>query len=176
MPLTLAEIQNAKDDAALFQKLSAALGEIFPPELQDDRDRFYAALLVAPQGLRAKAGIYDLDVSMTMDDLAWHFGNHNDDRFLAETIASLKELGADEAANLFIAAWEIVEPFLAEIREKDRDPGDFTDYLQNSGIQSKIDPLNEDMWAICKACGDLGLMQYWLTYARKYPEKCVKGN
>jgi type III restriction enzyme len=27
-----------------------------------------------------------------------------------------------------------------------------------------------------KACGKLGLMQYWLTYTRKYPERCVKAH
>jgi len=55
-------------------------------------------------------GIYDLDVSMTLDDLAWHFGNHNDERFLQETVASLMELEAKDAAALFSAAWDICSP------------------------------------------------------------------
>src|ERR1700733_180000 len=120
-------------------------------------------------------GIYDLDVSMTLDDLAWHFGNHNDERFLQETVASLMELEAKDAAALFSAAWDILQPYLPEIRDKDWNTEDPHDYLDRTGIQSRIDPLNEDMWTICKACGKLGL-QYWLIYARKYPERCVRKN
>jgi hypothetical protein len=160
----------------LFQQLSSALNEAFPPELQDDRDQFYAALLSAPRGFRAMVGIYDLDVSMALDDLAWHFGNHNDDRFLNETVAGLMELEANEVSALFAAGWDIVRPYLPEIRVKDWGPEDFHDYLERTGVQSRIDPLNEDLWAICKACGERRLLQYWLRYARKYPERCVMGH
>ena len=66
--------------------------------------------------------------------------------------------------------------YLPEIRGKDWNAEDPHDYLDRTGIQSRIDPLNEDMWPICKACRKLGLMQYWLTYARKYPERCVRKN
>ena len=176
MTLILADIQNAKDDEELFQRLSSALTERFPPELQEDRDKFYSALLASPTGLRAMAGIFDLDVSMSLDDLAWHFGSHNDERFLQETVTSLRELEANEAAALFAAAWDMVRPHLAEIRDRDCNAEDFHDYLERTEIQSRIDPLNEDMWDICNACGELGLMHYWLKYARKYPERCVKEN
>jgi hypothetical protein len=115
--------------------------------------------------LRAMAGSYDLDVSMALDDLAWHFGSDNDERFLEETVTSLKELEADKAASLFSAAWDISKPYLREIREKNWDAEDFHEYLDRMRIQSKIDPLNDEMWAICKACGERGLLQYWLTYA-----------
>ncbi len=173
MGLSLANIQNAKDDEEVFQLLSTELGQVFPPELQENRDQFYSALLTAPRGLRAMAGIYDLDVSMTLDDLAWHFGNHNDDRFLQETVMSLKELEAVEAAELFQSAWDIVRPYLPEIRSKDWANEEPHDYLDRTGIQSKIDPLNERMWKICEASGGRGLMQYWVTYARKHPERCL---
>ena len=174
MSLSLAVTQAARDDEKLFELLSAALNELFPPELQGDRNQFLAALTNAPRGLRAMAGIVDLDVSMTLDDLAWHFGNHNDERFLEETVMSLKELEAKEAAEVFLSAWEIVKPYLAEIRSKDWKDEDPHEYLERTGIQSKVDPLNDRMWAICKECGGRGLMQYWLTYARKFPERCLK--
>ncbi len=173
MSLSLTDIQTAKDDNELFERLSAELKEVFPPAMQEDRDLFIATLPNAPRGLRAMAGIFDLDVSMTLDDLAWHFGNHNDDRFLRETVLGLQELGATEEAEIFLSAWEIVKPFLSEIKIKDWDDEDPQDYFNRTGIQTKIDPLNDRMWAICKRCGDLGLMQYWLKYAGKYPERCV---
>jgi AcrR family transcriptional regulator len=172
MSLGLTSIQTAKDDDQLFERLSEALKEIFPPELQEDRNRFLLALQGAPRGLRAMAGIFDLDVSMAMDDLAWHFGNHNDERFLQETLESLRELEADDAADLFSKAWDIAKPYLPEIRSKDWESEDPHDYFERT-IQGQVDPLNEKMWEICKQCGKLGLLQYWLPYARKYPERCV---
>lgn len=110
---------------------------------------------------------------MALDDLAWHFGNHNDDRFLEETVAGLRELEAFEAADIFLSAWGIVKPFLPELRSSNWDHEEFSDYLEKTGIQAKTDPLSRRMWEICKQGGDLGLMRYWLGYARKYPERCV---
>ncbi len=121
MKLSLADIQNEKDDERLFKLLTSALNELFPPDVQNDQNQFVIALTNAPSGLRAMAGILDLDVSMSLDDLAWHFGNHNDERFLQETVASLRELEALEAADIFLSAWEIVKSYLPEIRSKDWD-------------------------------------------------------
>jgi len=176
MTLNVQDIVDAKDDEELFGRLSAALAEAFPPELQRSRTRFHAALQAAPRGLRAMASIYDLDVSMTLDDLAWHFLNHNDERFLQETLSGLGELEAFEAEELFSSAWAIVKPYLPEIRKKDWNVEEPHAYLDQTGIQSKIDPLSEKMWAICDTCGKFGLMQYWLTYARNHPKGCVKGS
>jgi hypothetical protein len=172
MSISLADIQGAKDDEELFDRLSLALKKMFPPESQENREQFLVALQGAPRGLRAMASIFDLDVSMTLDDLAWHFGNHNDDRFLQETVLGLRELEANEAADLFQSAWDIAKPYLPEIRIKDWDSEDPHDYFERT-IQAQVDPLNERMWEICKQCGKLGLPQYWLPYARKYPERCV---
>jgi hypothetical protein len=92
------------------------------------------------------AGIHDLDVSMALDDLSWGFGNHNDERFLSETEASLGELEAVEAADLFRSVRLIMEPH-------------FHDCLESTGLQSRVDPLNEEMWALCEKCSDNGLLQ-----------------
>lgn len=173
MILTLQSIEAA-DDEQLFRLISEALEDLFPDSLKNDPKRFLGALEAAPRGLRAMAGIHDLDVSLALDDLAWHFCNHSDERFLGETAAALKELEAFEAAEIFLSAWEVVKPFLFEIRERQSQIGDFNDYLQRSGIQSRVDPLNEQMWAVCKKCGPNGLLQYWLDYARKYPQRCLK--
>ena len=173
MSLTIDGFTAAKDDKELVDLLSTGLNERFPPDLQQNRDQFLAILAASPRGLRAMAGIFDLDVSLSLDDLAWHFGNHNDERFLNETVLGLRELDAHEAADIFLAAWEIVKPHLAEIRSKDWENEDPHVYLDRTGIQSRVDPLNDRMWKICKECGDLGLMKYCVTYARKHPERCV---
>lgn len=64
MNLTVSGIQRIDNDEQLFNLLSTALQELFPPELQGNRDEFLAALALAPRGLRAMAAIYDLDVSI----------------------------------------------------------------------------------------------------------------
>ncbi len=177
MALTMQQLQNVSaTDEELFQILSEAVSEHFPQELQEDRDKFIVALHSAPRGIRAMAGIYDLDVSLAMDDLAWHFGNHHDERFLAETEWSLRELEADEAAEIFRAAWKIVESHLPKMREWIEENGDFAEYLEDSGIQAQVDPLNDQISAVTRDLGDIGLLQLWVRYARKYPERCVGGS
>jgi hypothetical protein len=171
--LTAEAIKNASNDEELLQLLSNELQRHFPSEVQSDIDSYIAALKVAPVGLRAMAAVHPLDESMTLDDLAWHFGNQDDDRLLEETIEGLKVLGADEAAHIFTAAWEIIKPFLPEIRSTDWQTNDPSDYFERTGIQSKVDPLSQRMSQICDEAGQFGLMQYWVTYARHYPEKCV---
>ena len=108
MGLTIDGLTSAKDDNDLFDLLSTELNERFPADLQENRDQFLTELAASPRGLRAMAGIFDLDVSLSLDDLAWHFGNHNDERFFNETALGLRELDACEAADIFLAAWEIV--------------------------------------------------------------------
>jgi len=174
MAPSLEDIRTTRDDEQLYKLLSAYLEELFPPEQQEDRDRILVALANSPRGMRAMAGTYDLDVSMAVDDLAWHFGNHNDDRFLEETVTSLKELEAPEVAEIFLSAWEIVKPYLPEIRSRNWERKDFSEYLERTGIQSRTEPLSRRMWAIRKECGDLGFMRFWVDYARKYPERCVR--
>jgi hypothetical protein len=171
--LNVQKLNEATDDNELFELLSTELATLFSPQVQSDTDLFLASLAAAPAGLRAMASVHELDVSMTLDDLAWHFGNHNDERFLLETEVGLKELGAIEAAVLFHSAWMIMEPYFGEIRSGNWDEEDFGDFLERVGVQSKVDPLNEQLWAICKKCGNLGLLQYWVNYARQYPERCA---
>ena len=70
--LTLDIIDSSSDEELLklLQKelesrISAARTE---PE-------FLAQIRELPIGLRAMAATYELDVSLTLDDLGWHFGN-----------------------------------------------------------------------------------------------------
>jgi len=64
--LSLEKLRETKEDDELFKLLSEALAALFPPEVQSDGDLFLASLAVAPRGLRAMAGIHDLDVSIAL--------------------------------------------------------------------------------------------------------------
>ena len=33
--------------------------------------------------------------------------------------------------------------------------------------------MNEVIWDYCKKAGDLGLLESWVLYVRKHPERCV---
>ncbi len=62
------------------------------------------------------AGVYQLSVSMDMDDLAWHFSNHRDERDLKETLNGLSELGLESIADYFQRARTIMLPYLADLK------------------------------------------------------------
>jgi hypothetical protein len=73
MALTEERIRACASDEDLFQALSAELHRRLPDGEGDDLDLFVERLRGLPKGLRAMAAIYQLDVSMALDDLGWHF-------------------------------------------------------------------------------------------------------
>ena len=171
MSLTVETIRATENNEALFDLLSAELQRFLPESVQQDRDLFHRTLDTVPRGLRAMAGIHEFDVSMTMDDLAWHFGNQNDERDLRETLNGLRELELFEIAHLFEQAWKIMEPHLDKIRGGEIKAEDFHEWLENIGAQKQVDPMNEIIWDFCERSG--GLLESWPIYARKYPERCI---
>lgn len=173
MALTVEQIDAAESDQAMVDLLSAELQRLLPEEVQEDRDRYHQKIATLPPGLRAMAGMHFFDVSMTMDDLAWHFGNQNDERDLQETLNGLRELELNEVADRFEKAWKILEPHFNAFRDGTVKAENFYDWSENIGAQQQIEPMNDFIWDFCKASGDLGLLSSWPTYARRYPERCV---
>jgi hypothetical protein len=173
MALTIKQIRGTKSDDKLFGLLSAELNLLFPPDLRDDSAVFLSRLQAAPVGLRAMASSYELDVSMALDDLAWHFINHHSLLELAEeTVSGLRELEGLEAAEIFQEAFAIIKPFWEEL-QSDRQSKAAHDWLDATDIQASIDPLNTRMWDVLKQLGPNGLLSLWTPYARKYPDRCV---
>lgn len=60
-------------DEAVFESLRKELERRMP--MNRGSPEFLVELRRLPHGLRAMAATYELDVSLTMDDLGWHFGN-----------------------------------------------------------------------------------------------------
>ncbi len=173
MGLTVEAIQKASSDEELVDLLTAELQLRLPEQMLEDRDLYHQALTALPRGLRAMAGIHEFDVSMSMDDLAWHFGNQNDERDLRGTSDGLRELGLTEFAEFFDRAWKIMEPHLDVLRRGEVKAEDFSEWLEKIGAQQQIDPMNDVIWDYCDKFPGLGLMQSWAEYAKKYPERCV---
>jgi hypothetical protein len=172
MALSVETIRTTDDDDALLDLLFDEARRLLPDELFADTDRYYKSLETVPRGIRAMAGIYPFVVSMQMDDLAWHFSNHNDERHIRETIYGLRELEMLEIAEMFEKALIIMQPYLQDLSPgKFRDQS-FTDWAEAAGIQAQVDPWNKIIWAE-QSRAPLGLLTPCALYARKYPERCV---
>jgi hypothetical protein len=173
MPITIEAIQGAKDDNALFELLRSELDKQLPEGVREDWIDYSERLAQLPRGLRAMAGIYFFDVSMAMDDLAWHFGNQNDERELAETLNGLRELEMPEFADYFERMWIFFKPYMRELQTGEHGGKEFHEWLVDIGAQKLADPMNKEIWEYCEKHSDLRLLASWPIYARKYPERCV---
>jgi hypothetical protein len=173
MALTVSAIQAAESDEALTELLSGELQRLLPKELLTDADATYQRITELPRGLRAMAGMHFFDVSMALDDIAWHFGNQHDERALQETLDGLRELELSDIAACFEKMWDFMKPHIHALQSGDYGGKDFSDWLEDIGAQSFADPMDKLIWAHCDEAGKLGLLASWPLYARKYPERCV---
>jgi hypothetical protein len=174
MSVSVQDINASSSDEHLFRQLSSELQRRLPPHLHDDYELLVPAIRGLPRGLRAMASTHRLDVSMALDDLGWHFYNFHHRAFCDETQWGLRELEAVEAAEIFESARALVEPHWDEVGSL-RAIGwkAFADWYSDSSLERALAPLNGRLWAICGQ-SPYGLMQNWLTYARRYPEKIAE--
>jgi hypothetical protein len=158
---------------SLFAELNATGSQA----LHEDLDDFVAAVEQFPPGLRAMAATYQFDVSMTLDDLGWHFANWHHHGYAAETSLGLKELEALEAADIFDQAYSIVEhqwDLMTELLRQSFDA--FTTWYHTSELAATLMPLNRRLWDLLDvetAVEPAGVFRYWVAYARKYPDRVV---
>lgn len=171
--LTEARIHDSASDEALFDMLSKELQQRLPDAEGDDLDLFLARTRALPVGLRAMAATYQLDVSLALDDLGWHFANWHHHAYCRETIWALRELEAPEAADIFAEAysraqrhWETLGTLLAQ------DFDAFVAWYPRSELDEATFPLTQRLWDMYPN-ETLGLLGLWMPYARKYPERVV---
>lgn len=170
--LTEKAIRACGAEDELFTLLSDELCRRLPDGEGDDLDRFVQKLRTLPRGLRAMASIYQLDVSMALDDLGWHFANWHHHPYCRETLHGLTELEARREAEIFAAAYDIVQPYWTRIgRLIRRDFHAFVRWYNQSLLETALMPLNEELWAICGQTR--GLLSHWTRYARAYPARVV---
>ena len=111
------------------------------------------------------AATHHLDVSLTMDDIGWHFLNFGHPTHVEETERGLRELGLSDLAVLFHEAYELVRPHLPEIR---RPGGDYYTVLEQAGHTRRIDELSSHART---ALGNQGIYRCWAAYAREHPDR-----
>jgi hypothetical protein len=165
--LTPEAIADSSDDE-LFNLLAKELEKrIF---VSRDSPEFVTEIQKLPIGLRAMAATYELDVSLVMDDLGWHFGNWHNTVLAEETIRGLDELGATELAVIFKEAFQIALRYWDELGTKD-----WSKRYHNSPLENEIKPLNEQAVKILEGKKN-GIFEYWVNYAGKYPDRMVNIN
>jgi hypothetical protein len=119
------------------------------------------------------AGMHFFDVSMTLDSLAWHFGNQNDERDLQETLNGLRELELNEIAEMFQQMWIFMKPHMQALQTGDYGGKEFSDWLVDIGAEDFAHDKDRFIWDYCEKSGKSGMLESWPIYARKYPERCV---
>src|SRR6267142_4362003 len=96
--ISVEAIDSSSDD-----ELFSLLGKELEKRVSAERGspEFVAEIRNLPVGLRAMAATYELDFSLALDDLGWHFGNWHNVDLAEETSQGLEELGASELASVF---------------------------------------------------------------------------
>lgn len=157
---TLQKIDSSDDDE-LFKLIGKELEQrISAP--RGSRE-FLNQIMDLPIGLRAMAATYELDVSLTLDDLGWHFGNWHSHELTDETARGLEELGATEMASVFRQAYEIAKLYWAELGSDK-----WMAWYAGSALDKAVAALNTRAWDLQKS---KGIFKFWIEYARRYPER-----
>lgn len=163
----------ALSDEALFEKICSLWTNRVPGLANPySNDGSYAAAISSlPIGLRSMAATHHLDLSLTLDDIGWHFLNFGELSFVRETESGLRELGLQDVADWFRESHEIVAPLRAEINEI----GDYYECLRNHGQLSRIEELTQLARGKDTGSGPEALRSCiysaWVKYARQSPER-----
>jgi hypothetical protein len=167
---------NGLTSEAIFASSDDELFKLLAKELERrisvtrGSPEFVTDIQKLPIGLRSMAATYELDVSLVMDDLGWHFGNWHNTALADETIRSLDELGATELAIIFKEAFQIAFRYWDKLAAKD-----WSKWYHGSLLEKEIEPLNKRAWKILEGKKN-GIFGYWVSYARKYPERIANAN
>ncbi len=164
--MTVDDIKTATTDDALYDLLARELMRRLPNGRRAD-DAFVQELNNLRPGLRAMASTYELDVSLALDDLGWHFGNWRHVGLAQVTLEGLRELGADRMAELFDGAFLIVQGYWEELGSEN-----WAEWYHGSPLEQALEPLNREAYGVWES-QEWGLFSYWLSYTRQHPERLV---
>lgn len=158
-------------DEELYALIARELSRRLPEEEGSDLSIFLERIKRIPVGFRAMAAMYQLDVSMALDDLGCHFYNWHHRGYIEKQIWALRELELNENADVLAEAYEIALPYWDQIGRHESFAA-FCDWHNDSELDKALDPFNSRMWAVCSPNGKFeGMLGYWPRYARKYPER-----
>jgi hypothetical protein len=156
-------------DEQLIEEILSMLGKSVSSAADpySDDGSYAAAIASLPTGLRVMAATHHLDISLTMDDIGWHFLNFGEPGLVRETEAGLRELGLGDIADYFVEAQAIVSPLKPEIKEAD----DYYDCLESRGLMARINELTDKASARQPSLNGSPIYAAWIKYARVHSEK-----
>jgi len=159
--ITLNTILSSSDD-----ELIKLLGEELEQSITAKKGslQFLSEIQRLPVGLRAMAVTYELDDSLTLDDLGWHFGNWHNKALAEETAHGLEVLGAPELARIFREAFQIALEYWNELGSEN-----WSQWYNSSPLENKVVHLNKQAWQLLSKYKN-GIFHYWVDYARKHPD------
>jgi hypothetical protein len=159
----------ALGDEELLKEIFSVLGKSVSSAADpySDDGSYAAAIGSLPKGLRSMSATHHLDISLTMDDIGWHFLNFGEPGLVRETEAGLRELGLSNIADYFVEAHAIVSPLKPEIKEAD----DYYDCLESRGLMARINELTDKASATQPILSGSPIYAAWIKYARAHPEK-----
>jgi hypothetical protein len=159
----------ALDDEHLLEEIFSILGKGVHADPYSDDGSYATAIRQLPVGLRAMAATHHLDISLTLDDIGWHFLNFGEAGLVAETESGLRVLGLNDLAEWFAEALRIMRPRLSEIKE----PGDYIERLTRHGCMQRINELTDKAHEKGTECGEQEsggpIYEAWVMYARRHP-------
>jgi hypothetical protein len=77
----------------------------------------------------------------------------------------LDELGAKELAEVFRGAFRLAQDYWIALGSED-----WEEWYHGSALEKAVDPLTRKAWSIL-AGKKKGILDYWVDYARKHPER-----
>ena len=149
----------------LFAALTKSVDKLADPYSEDGS--YVAAINRLPIGLRSMAATHHLDISLTMDDIGWHFLNFGEPGLVRATEEGLRELGLPDMADWFNEAFGIVNPLKPKISAAD----EYYDVLTQSGKMERIDELTDLASDKEPKVSGSPIYSAWVSYTRKYPER-----
>ncbi|MCL4180208.1 MAG: hypothetical protein KJ072_21005 [Verrucomicrobia bacterium] len=156
--------RSAKDDA-MISRLFGLLNSHVKADPYGWDGALAEEIQRLPVGLRAMAATHHLDISLTLDDIGWHFLNFGHPSHVEETERGLRELGLAEVAAMLHEAYELVRPHLRVIM---RPGGDYYGVMERLGHMKRLNELTKQARA---ALGDNGIYRHWAAYAREHPDR-----
>jgi hypothetical protein len=167
--LTEAQIREASTHDALLNLIFSDL-QLRLPDRRPHLDGYLERARRIPVGLRAMAATFELDVSLTLDDAAWHFSNWYHRGYTEETLWGLWELEAFEYAELFGRVYDIALTYWDKIGAA-LGTDNFGDWYHGSELEKATMPLTSRMWDLQEI--DKGIFGCWTKYARQYPHRLI---
>ena len=165
MDLGIATLSDEKLLDEIFAALKRSISPLADP--YSDDGSYATAISLLPVGLRAMAATHHLDVSLTMDDIGWHFLNFGEPGLVCETESGLRELGLSDVADWFAEAHGIVNPLKPEIEAG----ADFYECLTNHAQMDRIGELTQMAQGKTPTVSDSSIYGAWVRYARENAEK-----